>query len=141
MAIKTFDPANYSLIIGPHIVEGFADGEFMNLSFQDDDWEHVSGADGEEMRVKKNDLRAELTMTLLQSSASNDYLSTLRSTDQASGAGVVPMLLKDNNGNSVAESIGCWVKRAPDMANSKSPSNREWVLQVYRCNVFIGGNN
>jgi len=140
MAIKTFDPAQIAVIVGPHIVEGFANEEFVSVSFQDDDWEHTSGADGEEMRTKKNDRRAVMTLTLLQSSASNDYLSGLRAADQASNNGVVPVLLKDNNGSTIIESVGGWIGRNPDVAMGKSPSNREWMIHLSNATAFVGGS-
>ena len=58
-------------------MSGFADGTFLTVDRDDDQWAKVTGADGTSTRIKSNNRSGNMTLTLKQSSPSNDVLSRI----------------------------------------------------------------
>lgn len=139
MAIKNYDPKNVHVSLSGIPLSGFADGTFVSISFESDAWIHESGSDGEEMRTKSNDNRATCTITLMESSASNDVLSGLYLADKASSAGAVPFMVKDNNGTTLVTAVSAWVRKMTDISKGRSGENREWTISLSDCVAFAGG--
>lgn len=137
---KTFDPKQVSIIIGGHIVQGFADGTFIKAARNNDAFALKIGADGEGARAKSNDKSGTIEITLLQSSASNDVLSGFATADEISNAGQVPALVKDGNGTTLVEALTAWVKKKADVEMGKEITDRVWVLETDKLDMLIGGN-
>lgn len=135
-----YNPADVSVIIGSHIVSGFADGTFIGIERNNDAFTRVAGADGENARSKSNDKSGRLTLTLLQTSQSNEVLSGFAAADEASNGGTFPFLIKDNNGNSLYAAEVSWVVKYPAVEYGKEISNREWVIETGELIPFVGGN-
>lgn len=135
----TYDPKLVSIIFGTHIAGGIAEGTFFNLERNKDAFTLKKGSDGEGARAKSNDKSALLTLTLQQQSATNDYLSGLATADEINNGGVVPFLMKDNNGTTVAEGSACWVKKKPAIELGSEISDRAWTLEIDECDIFVGG--
>jgi hypothetical protein len=138
MAVKTYDPKQVAIYFGPVVISGWVTA---SVSYEDDSFEHTSGVDGEEMRTKKNDGRATLTLGLVQSSDSNDYLSGIAAADRLTNSGVLPLIIKDNSGRSLVESESAWVKKMPDFRREASPQPIEWMLSLSNAIVFHGGHD
>lgn len=137
MAIKTYNPTQVAIILGGAIVTGW---NRVSVSYEDDAYEHSVGTDGEEMRSKKNDLRATMTLALTQSSDSNQVISALAAADRATDGGTIPVLIKDNSGSTVVESESAWVKKTADMSRERGPSDVEWTFSLSNAIIFIGGH-
>lgn len=140
MALSTFDPASVVITIGGVPVSGYADGTFAMITRSVDAWSMVTGADGLTTRVKSNDRSGTLTLTLTQTSPSNDILSGYAVADELRNAGVVPVLIKDLSGTTILFSATGWVQKFPDVEFSNILSNREWVLGIADIDIFVGGN-
>lgn len=140
MAVKTYDPKQVQCIIGGAIIAGFADGEFINAERDEDTFTKVAGADGEVSRAKSNNKMSTLTLTLLQTSASNDILSAFALADELSNSGVIPVFIKDSLGNTTLFAAEGWVKKMPAETFDKELGNREWVIDLANADFFIGGN-
>jgi Bacteriophage KPP10, Structural protein ORF10 len=141
MALLNYNPKDVSIIIGTQIMKGFADGPFISVEYDEDAFNKKIGADGEGTRVKTNNFAGRYTLTLDQASESNDYLSGLAALDRASGAGVVPVTVRDVNGNTLYFSESGWVLRIPTMEFGKEAADREWVLDAADIQGFIGGHS
>lgn len=140
MSLFTFDPKELSIIAGPYILRGFAD-TMVTVARTNPAYEMVVGADGEATRVKSNDRSGTITVTLQQSSPSNDELSTLALLDEAGNAGLFPLLIKDNLGTTLCAADTCFIEKFPDAAFAKTTQTREWVFRTDTLAMFIGGNN
>lgn len=136
--VTTYDPKSVALIIAGVPMGGFAE-DMITIEFSEDSWEHLTGADGEEIRIKKNDRRAELTVRFIQSSESNTFLAALQQTDEATGAGTFPVLFKDNNGATLVSSESAWIKKTPSITRGRGPQDVEWVLSLSQARAFVGG--
>lgn len=141
MSVRTYDPANVQVIVGGVPMSGFADGTFISIEHDEPAFTKTVGADGEVSRAKSNNKSATVTITLKQTSISNDILSGFGLADEASNGGVVPFMLREiGNGTTLVFAESAWIEEWPDLGYSKNIENREWKLALAQCNRFIGGN-
>lgn len=140
MATHSFDPKDVIVTVGGFPIGGWADGEFMSFERNSDAFTQTVGADGDTTRVKSNDKSGNLTLTLDQTSLSNDVLSAIATADELSNSGIVPVLIKELNGTSTLFAGNGWVQKLPVMAYGKETTTRVWVIAMAETNVFVGGN-
>lgn len=138
--VRTYDPKQVVISIGGVPISGFSDGTFLEIDRNDPTWNMVVGADGLVTRSKTNNYSGTMTLTLKQSSPSNDYLSGVLALDELSNAGVVPVLVKDLSGNSIYFSANAWINKYPDSAFGKDISDRQWEFSLDSVDVFVGSN-
>lgn len=138
--MKTYNPKKVAISAGGFIVTGYADGTFVNVEFDEDQWNLAMGSDGEGTRVKSNNYAATITISLMQSSDSNAVLQAFWASDRLSDGGVFPLLIKDNSGKSLYSAEKCWVQKQPPAEFGKEATAREWVLRTDNLVPFEGGN-
>lgn len=139
--VKTYDPSNVQIIIGGHAAKGFADGTFISLAFDEDQFTKNVGADGEVSRTKTNNESGTATLTLKQTSDTNDVLSGLALADKVSNSGVVPLMIKEiGSGKTLVFTQAAWVQKIPDITYSKGIEVRAWTIATAQLDVFVGGN-
>ena len=139
MALKSYDPKSVSMIIGSHIVAEFEDGTFINVERNNDTWSIKKGASGETARAKSNDRSGIFTFTLMQTSLSNDFLSALAIADEVENSGIVPVVIKENGGTTVASAIEAWIRRPSAVEYSKTVGSRQWILETGDLILNVGG--
>lgn len=140
MPVRTYDPKKVAVLIGGVQMGGFADGIFITVERSNDSFSKVSGADGIVSRAKSNDVSGQITLTLAQTSPSNDVLSGFAQLDEQSNNGVVPVGIADFGGRTALVSAFAWVRKYPSVEDGKEINNREWVLDCADLNIFVGGN-
>lgn len=138
--VFTYDPKQVSCIVGGKILSGFADGTFIVVERNEQAFNLKVGVDGEGTRAKSNNKSGKITITLMQSSASNDDLSAIAAADELSNAGVVPFYMKDNSGRSVCTALSSWIQKYANSEFAKETTTRQWVLETDDIEIFIGGN-
>jgi hypothetical protein len=92
MAIKTYDPKSVAIIFGGIIITGW---NSVSVEYEEDSYEHSVGADGEEMRTKKNDNRASMTV-FNPSGHQNGIVVTNTATTITGGTGTTNVVYDDN---------------------------------------------
>ena len=140
MAVRSYDPAQVSIIFAGIPIEGFADGTFLTVARNNQGFNMTVGSDGEGARAKSNDGGGTATVTLLQSSISNDALSAIANLDELSGDGVGPLMIKDGSGRTLVVAESAWVQKQPDAEFGREISNRVWVFESDNLIMFSGGN-
>lgn len=135
----TYDPAKVVVNVAGVNLEGYADGTFVTAERTSDTYTKSTGADGRTTRVKQNDKSGSITITLQQTSPSNNHLSAIMVLDESSGEGIVPVTIKDILSSSLIASSYAWVKKPPASPYAKENSNREWVFDCAVLEMFIGG--
>jgi len=140
MSVKPYDPAEVTITFAGIIVEGYADGTFITAARNNPSFSLKVGASGEGARAKSNDRSGTVTLTLLQSSASNDLLSAQAALDEASGDGIGSLLIKDLSGTTLCSAETAWIQKPADVEYAKEISDRQWVLETDILNIFAGGN-
>ena len=140
MAVLSYDPGKVSLILGGKVIGGFTGGTFVKLERNEDMFALVVGVDGQGTRAKSNNYSGTLTITLHQSSASNDALSSFLAVDELTGQGSVPMLMRDASGRSIASAITMWITKYAAAEYGKTVMERTWTLETDNLIVFVAGN-
>ena len=140
MPVHTYDPKNNVLTIDAVPMSGFADGTYITVTFDEDAFSKVVGADGEVSRAKSNNYSGSVVVTFMQTSMSNDVLSAIALLDKVSNIGVVVVQLKEIGTKNFVMSADGWIRKMPDITYSKDIENREWTLDLANLSVFIGGN-
>lgn len=140
MGFATYDPKEVHVIIGGTPISGFADGTFVQISFDEQQWNKVTGADGLTSRSKSNNFGGQVTITLLQTSNSNDVLSAIWNRDRRSNDGVVTLLVKDALGRTTWSAAQAWIQKMVDQDFSKETEEREWVFDCADLRGLAGGN-
>jgi hypothetical protein len=143
MGLKTFDSNEVTLSVAGRVINsGFADGDFVKVSFKSDDWTSKAGTDGEVTRSKNNDKRCDMSIMLMQTSDGNDLLNQIRSTDMAApnGAGVGQVILRDQFGRTLIRGQG-WIVKPPEVTRGREVGTNEWKLEVIASEFTIGGSS
>ncbi len=134
MAVRIYDAREVSLVIaGIPIDSGFANGEFVKLEQNEEDFKMISGTDGQVTRSKIYNKSARATIRLMQTADGNASLSALRRLDLANpnGAGVGSFLLKDrSSGNVVYQAEDCWIAAPPKVSFDAEAKEREWMIDI-----------
>jgi hypothetical protein len=139
--LKTYDPGDISIIIGPHIVTGFADDSVVTVEREVDTFTKKVGIDGEVTRTRSRNRSGTITIRLMQSSASNEFLSNTIIADEESGASVLPILVKDANGTSLHKADQGWIKKPANGEFANEAGQREYMIDCAVLNMFNGSNN
>ena len=141
MSVYTYDPKAVILTVGGIPISGYSEGTFIDVTRNEPTWNLVVGADGLVTRGKTNNFTGTLTITLKQSSPSNDVLSGILAIDEATNQGVFPVLVKDLSGNSIYFGARCWINQYADSTFGKDISDRVWSLSMDEADMFVGSNS
>lgn len=140
MAFYKYNSADVTIIVNGIIISGFADGTFVTVERDEDAFTKQVGTDGEVTRSKSNNKTGSVTITLMQSSASNGDLTVMHALDELTGNGVGPFLMRDGSGNSKYAAENAWIRKYPSAEYGREATGREWVIDVDKLNVAEAGN-
>jgi hypothetical protein len=130
---KTYDSRLVVVSCGGIALDGFGDAEKVVLSPNEDAVTVLTGSDGE-TAISYNGNDTELaTINLMQTSTSNDYLSSL-----ALARTPFSFQIRDLNGTTLVYGIA-WVQRAPDVSPAKTVGINAWQIGVKVSQKNIGG--
>jgi hypothetical protein len=144
MSTKVYDADQISIVFGTHLIQGYADGEFVSIERDTDAFGDVVGTDGKDVtRFKNKDKRATITVKLMHTSDSNDILSAVAIADEdaPNGAGIAQVMVRDRaTGRAKYSGAEAWIVKQPDATYDRSPTPREWKIRVAKIAAFTGGN-
>ncbi len=141
MPITTdIDPSQNILNFGGANISGYADGTYITVERNEDLWTDTTGADGLTTRVKTNNKSGIITLTLMQSSPSNDILMIFYNLDETANKGLLPLSFKNLNSTELAFSPAAWIRKVSNLENGKELSNREWIIAAADLTIVAGGN-
>ena len=141
MSVYTYSSRKMSIILGGVPITGLAPDTFINVAPTADSFTKSVGASGETSRAEVADRTGTVTLTLQQTSPSNEFLTGLHTADKLTLAGTVPFLLKDDNGNTVISAENAWISRLPDAEFSQEVGTREWTIELDDMFAFYGQSN
>jgi len=142
MTTRIYDSNQVQVAFAAIPVQGYADGDFLTITYETDAFSDVAGTDGDVARSKTNDRRATVEIILMSTSPTNDLLSAVHLADinTPGGAGVGAFLVTDLNGTSLFTAGNAWVQKAPDVTYGREANERTWTLRVDSLVAFTGGN-
>lgn len=142
--VKLYDAKQVTMVfMGILIDSGFDEDEFLSIEPNSEDYFLVMGADGSGTRCRSNNLSAQMKLKLMQTSAGNSFLSTLRVAGflAKNGADVGPMLVRDRlSGVTLYTAQSCWIAKAPNSTFALKSTPREWILETDELIQFVGGS-
>ena len=127
---KTYDPKKIVITFAGIPLSGFADGTFIQVTQPAQRFTKHVGADGEVARARSNDDTHEVTITLLQTSLSNTYLSQMAEADRISNLGIGSLQITDLNGTTLRLWPQAWIRQDPEMQDGKEISDRAWIFDT-----------
>lgn len=145
--LATFAPNDVTIIITQestgiaHIVSGYSEDSIVNIEWTSPRYALYTGADNTGTRVYNASNSATLTLSLQQTSASNDVLSRLFANDGRDSSGLFTIQVKDGSGRSVYFSDDAYIGIRPDAAFANSMMTRDWVIQAFNLDGYAGGNS
>lgn len=146
--LATFAPNDVNVVITQsssgiaHIVSGYSEDSIVNIERVAETFTMYTGADNTSTRIYNANKSATITLSLQQTSASNDILSLLYSNDAASrnSTGLFSLQISDASGRSRYFSDDAYVGVVPNSAFANSMQTRDWVLHAHNLDTYIGGN-
>lgn len=137
-----YDGGSLVIIFAGIPIQGFADDSVVEIAYNEDAFTLQMGVDGDGTRSKTNNRSAQITVSLMQSSITNDLLNQAHALDLNSpfGLGIGPMLIKDLTGRSLFATDKAWIMKSPDAAFGKEAGPREWVFETANLVASYGGN-
>lgn len=147
--LATFSPQDVTVTIIQastgvnHTVSGFAEDSFLMVERNSDTFEMYTGADETYTRIYKPNTSAKITVTLQQTSNSNDILSLLYLNDKASrnSSGLFSIMVRDNSGRSSFFAAEAYIGVVPNSEFGSTMKTREWVIHAVRMEQYLGGNS
>lgn len=144
--LSTYSPSDVTVVLSQgavsHVVSGFAEGTFVTIERNSETFEMYTGADNTNTRIYKPNESCMVTVSLAQTSNSNDVLSALYLNDKATrnSSGLFAMTVKDNSGRSLFSASQAYIAVVPNAEFSDSMSTRDWVIHCPRPDYYLGGN-
>lgn len=136
----TIDPSALHVILGGHRVSGYAPGTFVSIVYDVDTFVKTIGVDGEGAWFKNANLAAIITLTLMQSSDSNDILTGFYLADRAAPGGVLlPMAVGEANGRSNFVTDKARIMKLPDSVWADTIQSRAWAIGTTKLEGAVGG--
>jgi len=166
MTVATYSPSDVSVVYGMKHLNGFMDGSFISIKRDTALFSHSRAMDGTLALAMQRFSTYTVTITLAQTSDSNQFLHSLQklmmksltkldSTSPFSGlsslSGIkttissviskLPFIIKDASGNSVFFAMDVWLDTEPDVVYSAGMEGRTWTIKCLNASSSIAGNN
>lgn len=165
MTVATYSPSDVSVVYGMKHLNGFMDGSFISIKRETALFSHQRSMDGTLALAMQKYSTYTVTLTLAQTSDSNQFLHSLQklmlksltkldSTSPFSGlsslSGIkttvsnviskLPFIIKDGSGNSVFFARDVWLDTEPDVTYSAGMESRVWTIKCLNATNSIAGN-
>lgn len=136
----TYDLRKVTCTFGADLISGYAEGDAIEIEYDEDSWTYTPSADGGGTRSKTNQLSATITVHLMQTSPANQVLQNAWNADRVGNAGARPLLIKDGSGSSLHAAETAYVQKLPAAAYNRAAGPRDWVLRTQQLITNLGGN-
>ena len=144
--LATLAPEDIKVVVSTdtftHIISGYSEDAMVSIARNSPTFEIFVSADNQPTRVYKSNTSATVTLTLNQTSVSNDVLSQLYINDKNSrnSTGLFQIQILDMSGRSRYTSGQAFIAVVPDSAFSNSIQTRDWQIFCNDMETIIGGN-
>lgn len=127
------------VLFGGVIINGYADGSFVEIEYDSDLWTKVIGADGAGVFAKSNDLSATVTLRLQPTSQSNVYLNTCLAADLTpANLGLRQIEVSDGSTGTTHVGLESRIMKPPKKVYSKGVEAMEWTIGVLELAPNLG---
>ena len=130
--VTDYDPDTIVITVNGTPISGYADGTFVSVERDEDSWTTVVGSQGEVARARSRNLSGKITLTLMQTSASNALLEGLMIADDYSQQGQFVVSIADTNYKGICLSDSSWIVKPAILSYGRELEDREWTIQCAR---------
>ena len=128
MSVTTYDPGNVKLSFNGIQMSGFADGTFIEVAPAEPRSKTQVSADGKHVtRVKSRNHAGTMTVTFVDGSESNAFLSAMDKID-GEGVNVIFSVALEDNVNTEIFGASCWIEEAPSRTFGKEGGTSAWKI-------------
>lgn len=146
--VATYSPNDLTIVISQestgisHVCSGFSEDSIVQIERNAETFTMYTGADNYSTRIYNANNSAKVTLSVQQSSSTNDVLTRLYENDSASrnSSGLFSITIKDNSGRSSYFSDDAYVGVVPNSNFSNSMQTRDWIIHAHNLQTLIGGN-
>ena len=141
MPADTYDPASVIVTWGSLTLSGFAPDTFCNVEREENAVTKTIGADGFGCYTINRNRSGTVTVTLMQSSATNRVLSRAAIQDEITGDVSYPLTVRDiRSDETLCVAHSARIQKMPASAFGKELGTREWVFTSLKIDISVGGN-
>lgn len=138
---KKYSSKAHSVVLAGQFLTGFGPDDFIEIAFNGEGYSQTIGSDGEVAINEDADESATVTINLLQTSQSNEFLSSLYKSAKEGGQLTHDFLMRDTNGKTLYSSADAVVKRVPDSTRAKAAGVNAWQILCGHLKGFEGGSH
>jgi hypothetical protein len=147
-SLATFSPNQVAVIITQestgisHRLAGFSEDSIVSIDRNMETFSLYTGSDDSSTRIANVNTSATMTVSLQQTSASNDILSAIYERDRQTldSSGLFSITVKDLSGRSTYFAAEAYVASPPSSPFANSMQTREWQIHMPNSTILIGGN-
>lgn len=138
MSVNTYSPNSVELSVGGYSIAGW---DNITVARRVTSFLPIPGIRGKHTRVPNLDTSATITLTLIQTSPSNDVLSAIHGLDIINGTGRLVLTLKDKSGRSVFSTSEGYITGYPETVFSGDFEYRTWTIFCQSTSELVVGGN
>lgn len=136
--VNSFSPKDVQLIVAGYVITGW---ERITITRRVKGFTPIPGIRGKNTRVVSQDTSATITVPVLQTSQSNEVLSSIHEQDLDKKTGRLGITLKDVSGNSIFSSDEGYITGFPSVTYSGQFEYRTWEIFLQRTSSYnVAGN-
>lgn len=139
--VRTYAPDKILMLVGAVPMTGYAEDTFVEIAPNADLSSIQVGADGEVARSIGTNKTCTVTLTLQQTSPSNDVLSSLIEVDALTGGQLFPLTVQDLLGRSIFVVSQAWISRRPNIAFGREAGTRAWTILTGAPSAWFSGGS
>lgn len=140
----TYSPIDVGITFAGKPLEGFSDRSFIKIERQDPLYTSKRAMDGTVAVTQQKYSVWKVSLTLAQSSPSNNFLDGVQKLmfdNRMSEMSYLPLIVKDNSGSTMFFAKDVWLDTIPVQEFSNGMTYREWVFSCNDAFSILGGNS
>lgn len=139
---RTYNPKRVAVSWAGINFVGFMDGTFVSVDMDEDAVTKKTGSQGDTVATLNANLGAGVTLTLLQTSPTNDQLTNKIPDPRRNSLPTGEFQIKDLNGNTLIHAAVAWIKKPPKVDYAKEVMGREWAFDLAEVDTYkVGGSD
>lgn len=139
----TYAPSEVTVAIAGKHLTGFADNAFVRITRENPLHTSKMAMDGSVSVTKQRYSKWTVTISLAQSSPSNNFLDGLQkilTEKNITAFQFIPLIIKDNSGSTMFFAKEIWLDSVPEQTFGSDMNLRDWVITCNNVESIIGGN-
>lgn len=137
--IYSYAAEDVHVVIGGMTIEGYNDGSFVTIETPEEIFKTKRTSSGKVVRTRIKNNIYKLTLSLHQTSESNDTLWRLLTLDKKLGDAIFPIFIKDSGSATSILAAQAWICNLPTITYSDGMEVREWELEFTSESISVSG--